>query len=523
VTAASAVQLAERERNRLLRRVDWRFLLAQPVVDRVLCLAGDDLRDGCRLAATHVDVALAESSGPYDVVVTQDADDDTLAKVFERLRGGGELYSEWSTAQDHDGIRRRLAVAGFSDIRLYWPWPAPPNAEVWVPLDAPMAFGHYLATDRHVYSGWRHRLGTQARRALATWQLDSGRVVPLCVVARARGDADDPAAEPGILQAVRASRQLDQREERLTCALLTGGPRAISKVVGLVYSDHAPTPAFVIKWPRVEESAAGLEREAEALAASHTSGVVVGIPRLLGRTGSGVRLAVAETAARGAPMFTRVSRATLAPLAREGASWLAGFHATHRRAPCDAVSWNARTTHAMARFADTFDAVIDPALLDETTSALAFPGEGMADVIEHRDFGPWNILVEDTGALTVLDWESSRVHGLPLLDLIYFVTYMAFFVDGAMVSRRFAESYRVTLDPRSSTGALRAELMERYRQRFGISVAMERALRALCWIEHADSEFQHFTADAGGRPPDDALRASVFVQLWKEEMSALRR
>jgi len=177
----------------------------------------------------------------------------------------------------------------------------------------------------------------------------------------------------------------------------------------------------------------------------------------------------------------------------------------------------------MARFADTFDAVIDPALLDETTSALAFPGEGMADVIEHRDFGPWNILVEDTGALTVLDWESSRVHGLPLLDLIYFVTYMAFFVDGAMVSRRFAESYRVTLDPRSSTGALRAELMERYRQRFGISVAMERALRALCWIEHADSEFQHFTADAGGRPPDDALRASVFVQLWKEEMSALRR
>jgi hypothetical protein len=197
--------------------------------------------------------------------VTQDADDDTLAKVFERLRGGGALYSEWNTAQDHDGIRGRLAVAGFTDIRLYWPWPAPPNAEVWVPLDAPVALGYYLATDRHVYSGWRHRLGTQARRALATWQLDSGRAIPLCVVARARGDADDPAAEPGILQAVRASLQLDQREERLTCALLTGGPRAISKVVGLVYSDHAPTPAFVIKWPRVDESAAGLEREAEAL------------------------------------------------------------------------------------------------------------------------------------------------------------------------------------------------------------------------------------------------------------------
>jgi hypothetical protein len=52
---------------------------------------------------------------------------------------------------------------------------------------------------------------------------------------------------------------------------------------------------------------------------------------------------------------------------------------------------------------------------------------------------------------------------------------------------------------------------------------MERALRALCWIEHADSEFQHFTADAGGRPSNDALRASVFVQLWKEEIVDLRR
>jgi hypothetical protein len=92
-----------------------------------------------------------------------------------------------------------------------------------------------------------------------------------------------------------------------------------------------------------------------------------------------------------------------------------------------------------------------------------------------------------------------------------------------MVSRRFADSYRATLDPRSTTGALRAELVKQYRDRFGISTDAERALRALCWIEHADSEFQHVTADAGGRPTDDALRASVFVQLWKEEIAALGR
>jgi aminoglycoside phosphotransferase (APT) family kinase protein len=222
-------------------------------------------------------------------------------------------------------------------------------------------------------------------------------------------------------------------------------------------------------------------------------------------------------------MFTRISPTTLVSLATKGASWLADFHATRQGATHDTTSWNARTTRAIARFADTFGAVIDPALLRETASALAQPDEAVTSVIEHRDFGPWNILIDDSGTLTVLDWESSRVHGLPLLDLIYFITYMAFFVDGAMVSRRFAESYRATLDPRSSTGAMRAELMEQYRQRFGISPEMEWALRSLCWIEHADSEFQHFTADAGGRPPVEALRASVFMQLWKEEIVALRR
>jgi aminoglycoside phosphotransferase (APT) family kinase protein len=184
--------------------------------------------------------------------------------------------------------------------------------------------------------------------------------------------------------------------------------------------------------------------------------------------------------------------------------------------------WSARVEQAIARFAETFGAVIDKMMLEETARVIAHL-EHVPTVIEHRDFGPWNILIDDAGALMVLDWESSRVRGLPLLDLIYFVTYMAFFVYGAMVSRRFAESYRATLDPRSTTGAVRAELVLQYRERFGISIDAERALRALCWIEHADSEFRHFTADAGGRPTEDALRASVFVQLWKEEIAALGR
>lgn len=523
MSAAHATPVTERDRNRLLRRVDWRFLLPRPVVDHVLCLAGGDLRDACHFIAAHVDDAVVDGTAPYDAVVAHEPDDQTLAVAFDRLGPGGAIYAEWHSPTDSDAVRSRLMAAGFIDVRLYWPWPAPPNAEVWVPLDAPAAFDAYLTADRHVYSGWRHRLGTRARRMLANWQLESGRAAPLCAVGRTPDRAgDDGGGEPAILQAARASGSPGNRASRLTLALLTGGPRTISKVIGLVYAEDEPHPAFVVKWPRVDDSEEGLLREADALAACHANAVAPGVPRLLARCGSGAQLAIAETPGRGAPMFTRLSRSTFTSLARQGASWLEDFHATHQSAAPDAAAWRARTHQALARFADTFGAVIDAQMLAETAELVARI-EDVASVIEHRDFGPWNILVDDAGTMTVLDWESSRVRGLPLLDLIYFTAYIGFFVDRAMVSRRFAESYRTTLDPRSVTGALRVELTERYRERCGISTDVERALRALCWIEHADSEFHHFTADAGGRPTDDALRASVFVQLWKEEIAALRR
>ena len=51
--------------------------------------------------------------------------------------------------------------------------------------------------------------------------------------------------------------------------------------------------------------------------------------------------------------------------------------------------------------------------------------EGLPLVCEHRDFSPWNLFVHAGDRLAVFDWESSEPEGLPLLDLIYFLTYMA--------------------------------------------------------------------------------------------------
>ena len=505
--------LPERERNRLLRRVDWRFLLVNGAPARVLCL---DV--GIRASCTHVfdttDATPRDDLG-YDLVVLVDPDDAALLSGFARLKAGGELYCEFAGLPRAEAMLR-AERSGFGNIRCYWPWPAPPDAEVWVPLNAPQVFDYYERVDRHVYSGLKHRLGTQVRRTRARRKISSERANPICVIAQKPG-VNAATDSPAVLAAVREAG-VDGR--RVTVALMTGGPRSISKVVGLGFAADSAEPVFAIKWSRVPESEPGLRREADALAASHAHRPAPGVPRLLARIDD-APLAIAESAARGSPMFPRLTKKNVATLTRLAAAWLSEFNARERGTLIDKPTMRAWTSREVQRFAETFGPVIDQSLLEQTSRLCEQLGE-IPSVIEHRDFGPWNLFLDDTRRLTVLDWESSRVRGLPLLDLIYLITYMAFFVDGAMVSRRFDDSYRALLDSRTAMGALRQELLEQHREQIGISIAAVRALRALCWIGHAESEFQAFRADAGGQPSPDKLRESVFIRLWALELADLR-
>jgi len=40
--------------------------------------------------------------------------------------------------------------------------------------------------------------------------------------------------------------------------------------------------------------------------------------------------------------------------------------------------------------------------------------------LQHGDFCPWNLKVQDDGSLTAVDWEAADVIGFPLYDLVYF-------------------------------------------------------------------------------------------------------
>jgi hypothetical protein len=301
--------------------------------------------------------------------------------------------------------------------------------------------------------------------------------------------------------------------------MLTGGPRSVSKVVTLVFDEPDSHPRLAIKAPRVSESVAPLRREADVLAAlgrRPPSALPPGVPRcLFVREVDGIPL-VGETTVVGRPLERLLSRVTLRSWATQGADWLVGL--VGNDPPRVAAHWwRTIVQPAIAAFAASFGQVVDPSALQRAETVLREIGE-LPSACEQRDFAPWNILVSPDGQFAVLDWESAVVEGLPALDLLYFLAHVTFNVDQAERPEDRVASYRRSLDPATTTGAVRRDCLSGYFERLGLAPAHLRPLRVLVWLIHARSEFEHFAADAGGRPEAAVLRRSLFLALWHEEL-----
>jgi hypothetical protein len=502
-------------RNRLLRRVDWRFLLPAPVPRQVVSLARGALGDAIGLIAPR---AQADQAPQADLAVAANPVAADLAVLLDRLEAGGTCYTEWH-ARGPAEVRRRLEQAGFQQVTTYWPWPWPGRSAAWfwMPLESDAAPAFLRATRPRARSPLRRAIDGPLRLLWSRAQR-SGWLRPVCAVARKPGGG--PAKPRSLLDWLREhwpSWNLGPVPDRLTWLLLTRGPRTISKVVGLVFAEPDPTPRLVVKRPRVPEAETGLEREADALTAVQAlrPGGMPGVPRLLSCGAPDGYPALVETALTGVPLFTLLDRSTYRDLALRGTDWLMGLLAHRTARPPGGA--RRLVASAVEDFERAFGRVADPARLQATMHLLGSVGDPPR-VMEQRDFSPWNVHVAAGGELVIFDWESAEPDGLPLLDLIYFLSYLTFFHDGAIASGKLRESYRRSLDPSSFTGRVHQECVERYVQCLHLDRGLVRPLRLLTWLIHSRSDYRHLTADAAGTPAPSALRESLFFGLWQEEL-----
>ncbi|MBI3952198.1 MAG: aminoglycoside phosphotransferase family protein [Acidobacteria bacterium] len=535
--------LQEKVRNRLLRRADWRFLLHNPQPRKSICFANGLLSQAVGLISDCVVDAEGDLPGDCDLAVAIDPDDTTLRAAWDSLHPGGSCYTEWYSplAGRREGIRRRLEAAGFEDVTCYWcwPWPFLSRSRYWVPLEAPGAL-HYFLISRPPARNAIRRIGVAILRVIWLLCFRIGFTLPVCAAARKRAFLSSPqqpsavgpalpassrtlvaSVTPHLLSTIRAqwtSWGFGPTSDHLSLLILTGGPRSICKVVALVFAEPNHQPSLAVKMPRVPEAVAGLAREATTLQAieSLRPGGVRGAPRVLFYQEHAGLFTVGETAFAGQPLFTLIRRSNYRDLALKATDWLCDL-ASHAEPHPPPAWWDRLVEPVLTGFGESFGPIIDSDMLRETRDIVATLG-ALPLVCEQRDFAPWNILVTAEGELAVLDWESSALRGLPAMDLIYFLAYLGFFLDGAIISGRFRESYRKMLDSSTLTGRVMRECLALYADRMGLNSVNLRALRLLVWMLHSGSEYQHFRSDAGGKPEPETLRRSLFVNLWEEEL-----
>jgi hypothetical protein len=512
-----AAETPEQGLNARLRRVDWRFLLPSPRPRRALCRAAAPLADA---VASIADQVVTHGSGSdCDLVVGTDPDAATLAELHDALAPGGTCYTEWHPRiGGAPKVERVLRAAGFEDIACYRPWPAAGASPVfWIPVGARGASA-YVRSRQRLRGGRVRRLLTESRRHARDLLL--GRLGgPICALARRAGTpASGELAPSAWLRDGWPHWGLGDAPGRLSTLLVTGGPRSVSKVVVLAFAEPSPVPLVAVKAPRVNEASAGVRREGDALAslAARRLGGVPGVPRLLVRRQVGGVPLVGESAIVGRPLEALLTRRSLGPWSWKVADWLAAL--ASGEPPRSSSHWReAIVEPVLARFVDVFGGLVDQGLLREGEAILGGLGALQA-VPEQRDFGPWNVLVTPAGEIAVLDWESADVDGLPGLDLLYYLAYAAFNVDGASDRERRVASYRRSLDAATPTGAIRRDCLARYCGSLGLDPAQLGPLRALVWLIHAQSDARHAAADVGGVPPAELLSRSLFLALWEEEV-----
>jgi hypothetical protein len=478
-------RLPEAERNRLLRRLDWRFLLRQEDEPRMACLA-----DGLLGRAASALWDEPAEGAAADLVVVSRPDRSSLAEAVGRLRPGGELYAEWSRPPfgGRRALRQLLEQAGLVDVRCYWSWPPPDRgAQFWLPLDSREALDHFLRPRRH------------GRRAVLVglWQAAArlGLLAPLSAVARR------PGGEPA--------------GDEAAWLLLTGGRRSTNKVVAWRF--EPPGPPTVVKLTRSAAEEEPLRREQRALELlAERRPDLPGVPRALAGLRRCGRIGLAETALPGRPLQGLLRRETLPELAASVTDWLVEL-ARGTELQLRGQWWERLVGAPLEFLEERFVGAISTGEVDRARAIL----ERLPDlplVCEQRDCAPWNFLVDDDGAIGVLDWESSEPHGLPALDLLYFQTYAAFLVEGALASGRVREAYADLLDPATETGRVAHACESSYCERLGLDPSSLGPFRLLCWTIHARSNYAQLSADAAAPPSPEALRESFFLTLWREEL-----
>jgi hypothetical protein len=108
-------------------------------------------------------------------------------------------------------------------------------------------------------------------------------------------------------------------------------------------------------------------------------------------------------------------------------------------------------------------------------------------VASHNDLTMQNVMIDSRGQLGVIDWESGRLAGLPLVDFFYAAT------DAMAATHHYADrlkAFKACFDRGGSHKRLITRLMDQISHSLNITPDLVDLCFHACWLHHASNEHE---------------------------------
>jgi len=266
------------------------------------------------------------------------------------------------------------------------------------------------------------------------------------------------------------------------------------------FSQSDTQPAAVAKVAPVMTSAANHVREAMALSHLGAGACSAGarVPRVLLLAQKGNYSVLLQSTIFGRPAAELLSSqpSQLASFIERLVSWLENWHrATLVVRPLDEIKLHRTLLVPVTQLAP---------LLEQgeeychwlSRRCHAATDASMPLVATHNDLTMANVLFDEDNTLGIVDWETGREDGFPLVDFFYALT------DAVMVSRgdrNRLEAFKACFAPGGVHTATAARLQAHLASVIGVPAAIIKLCFHACWLHHAINE-HHTSRSADARP-----------------------